>query len=83
MKATFRNVIIKEIIEDAISNGGIILGNTKDVKFKKGIVQAIGDEVKNVIEGDIVHYDGYRASRIDLDGDYLFVCQYEDIVIVE
>ena len=51
--------------------------------MKGFLLKRFGDEVKNVIEGDIVHYDGHRASRIDLDGDYLFVCQYEDIVIVE
>jgi len=83
MKATEYNVIIKEIIENKQSSGGIFLGDTKDVKFKRGEVLAVGDKVKNVVEGDIVHYDGYRASDIDYKGDRLQVLTYELVVIVE
>lgn len=83
MKATEYNVIIKEIIESKVSKGGIVMGNTKDVKFKRGEVLAVGDKVKNVNKGDIVHYDGYRASPIDYEGGKLQVLTYELIVIVE
>lgn len=83
MKATEYNVIIEEIIETKTSEGGIILGDTKDVKFKRGKVLAVGDKVKNVVDGDIVHYDGYRASIIDYKGKKLQVLTYDLVVIVE
>ncbi len=83
MKATEYNVIIEEIIEPKTSEGGILLGDTKDVKFKKGKVLAVGNKVENVNIGDTVHYDGYRASIIDYKGKKLQVLTYELIVIVE
>lgn len=83
MKATEYNLIIKEIKETKESKGGIVIGNTRDVKFKKGEVLAIGDKVANVNKGDVVHYDGYRASDIDYKGERLQVLTYDLVVIVE
>lgn len=83
MKATEYNLIIKEIIETKESKGGIIMGNTRDVKFKRGEVLAVGDKVANVDVGNVVHYDGYRASDIDYKGERLQVLTYDLVVIVE
>lgn len=83
MKCTGFNTIIKEIPEEAVSTGGIFLGETKDVKYKRGTVIAFGDQTKNVSVDDIVWFDGYRASDITYKGDYFKVLRYEDIVIIE
>lgn len=83
MKATHLNVIIKEIKEEQMSASGLIMGNTRDVKFKKGEVIAFGDKVENVSVGDVVHFDGYRGSVINLKGEEYIVCTYDLIVIVE
>ena len=83
MKCTGFNTIIKEIPEEAVSTGGIFLGETKDVKYKRGTVIAFGDQTKNVSVDDIVWFDGYRASHITYKGDYFKVLRYEDIVIIE
>ncbi len=83
MKTTERKVLVKEIQEELKSSGGIILDRGQTSKFKKGTVLSVGDVVKNVKEGDVVHYDGYRASDIIYKGDTLKVLEYGDIVIVE
>lgn len=83
MKATEYNVIIKEIKEGKVSKGGIHMGKTKDVKFKRGEVLAVGDKVANVDVGNVVHYDGYRASGLDYKGERLQVLTYDLVVIVE
>lgn len=83
MKCTGYNVIMKEIVEDAVSSGGIFLGETKDVKYKRGEVIAFGDLTKNVCVGDIVWFDGYRSSDITYKGEYYKILRYEDVVIIE
>jgi len=83
MKATFRNVIIKEIVEDMISSGGLFLGEGKDVKFSRGEILGFGDMAHNLTVGDFVRFDKHKASRIIYCGDELLITDYENIVIVE
>jgi co-chaperonin GroES (HSP10) len=83
MRATFRNVIVKELVDENKSTGGIFLGETKDNKFSRGEVVCVGDEVKHVEENDVIWFDKFRGSPINYKGIEYMVITYENVVIVE
>lgn len=67
------------------TEGGIIIpasvnSNSEKARTKWAEVKLVGNEVKNIKEGDVVLYDMYSATGIHVDGvDYIIVRE-EDLV---
>lgn len=60
--------------------GGIYIPDAAKEKPQKGKIEAIGGEVKNLKVGDLVLFDKYSGSKINMDGtDYLIVKE-EDVL---
>jgi len=60
--------------------GGIYIPEAAKEKPQKGIIEAVGGEVKSLKVGDLVLFDKYSGSKINMDGtDYLIVKE-EDIL---
>jgi co-chaperonin GroES (HSP10) len=83
MKAMYRNVILKEIKEEVKSSGGILLGDSKDVKFSKGEVLSVGSDVVGIKTNDIITYDKYRGNVIRYNKEDLIVVDFSDVYMVE
>lgn len=83
MKVVLSNILVKEIKEDVKSSSGIILGNGSDVKFHRGVIEAVGENIDKVKPGDVVHFDRHRIYPINYNGQEYLVMNYENIVIVE
>jgi co-chaperonin GroES (HSP10) len=83
MRVVLSNILVKEIKEDIKSSGGIILGNGSDVKFRRGIIEAVGENIDKVKVGDTIHFDRHRIYPINYEGQEYLVMNYENIVIVE
>jgi len=60
--------------------GGIYIPEAAKEKPQKGRIEAVGSEVKNLKPGDLVLFDKYSGSKINMDGtDYLIVKE-EDVL---
>lgn len=86
MKAIGRNIVLKKNKEDTVSktDGGLLLTNSQrvDVRYKKGEVLYIGEEVKGINAGDIIYYDKNASHRLEVDKEVFAVITYNDIVAV-
>jgi len=85
MKAIGSYIIItpeKEVAKK--TKGGLLLNhqNREDLRYKKAIIENIGDEVKGVNLGDTVYYDVAASNYIDIEGSLYTVIKEQDIIIV-
>lgn len=60
--------------------GGIYLPDTAKEKPQKGKVEAVGSEVKEVKVGDVVLFDKYSGSKINIEGTEYLILKEEDIL---
>lgn len=83
MRVVSKNLMIKEIKEDIKSESGLILGDGKDIKFSRGTVVSVGEDIDKVFVGDIVRFDRHRTYPIIYNGTEYMIMDYGNIVIVE
>ena len=85
MKAINYYIVVEKIKEKPKSDSGFVLTETQDedVRYLKGRVISVGDQVNGIIEGDIVHYDKHAGHGIEFNGNLYLVIKHGDIVIVE
>ncbi|MEW6410681.1 MAG: co-chaperone GroES [Nitrospirota bacterium] len=77
-------VFIKYSQEEEKTPGGIYVPDTAKEKPQKGIVEAVGSEVKEVKVGDKVLFDKYSGSKIKIDDvDYLILKEEEILGIIQ
>lgn len=60
--------------------GGIYVPDVAKEKPQRGIVEAVGSEVKEVKVGDIVLFDKYSGSKIKLNDVEYLIIKEEDIL---
>jgi chaperonin GroES len=64
--------------------GGIYIPEAAKEKPQKGKIEAVGGEVKNLKVGDVILFDKYSGSKINMDGtDYLIVKEEDVLGIFE
>ena len=85
MQAVNFYVIIDKIKEAPKKVGGLELTEKQntDVRYLKGKVVSVGDQVPNVKKGDLVRYDKHAGHGIEWDGKLFFVIKAMDIVLIE
>jgi co-chaperonin GroES (HSP10) len=85
MQAINYYVIIDKIKEAPKKVGGLELTESqdKDVRYLKGKVISVGDQVPVVKKDDIVRYDKHAGHGIQYDDTLYYVIKVSDIVIVE
>jgi co-chaperonin GroES (HSP10) len=85
MQAVNFYVIIDKIKEAPKKVGGLELTEKQntDVRYLKGKVVSVGDQVSNVKEGDLVRYDKHAGHGIEWDNKLFFVIKAMDIVLIE
>ncbi len=62
------------------TSGGLYIPDNAKEKPQKGKVEAVGSEVKNVAVGDVILFDKYSGSKINLDGEDYLILKEEDIL---
>jgi len=66
------------------TSGGLYIPDAAKEKPQRGAIEAIGSDVKGVKVGDVVLFDKYSGSKINLDGKEYLILKEEDILgIVE
>ena len=85
MQAVNFSVIIDKIKEAPKKVGGLELTEKQntDVRYLKGEVISVGDQVPNLKKGDIVRYDKHAGHGIEWNEKLLFVIKAMDIVLIE
>jgi co-chaperonin GroES (HSP10) len=85
MKVIGKNLLVKEIVQDVKTKSGLILGDGNDIKFHKGAVVNIGEDISKDLlqEGDIVWFDRHRTYPIVYEGVEYLVFDYYNVIIIE
>lgn len=61
---------------------GIIIPQTAQEKTQIGVVEAIGDEVKNIKVGDKIMHDKYAGTSVKKDGSEYLILNLKDVLAV-
>ena len=85
MKAINHFVIIDKIKEEPSKVGGLELTEkqNKDVRYVKGRVISIGDQIDILQDGDLVRYDKHAGHGIEWNDHLYYVLKISDIVLIE
>ena len=84
MKPLFDKVIIKPDEVAGVSKGGIIIpDNAKERATQRGVITAIGIEVKDCEVGDRVIFGKFSGSEFEADKTTFLVMKEEDILAKE
>jgi len=60
--------------------GGIYVPDTAKEKPQKGKVEAVGPEVKELKVGNMVFFDRYSGSKVNIDNTEYLIIKEEDIL---
>ncbi len=75
-------VLLKPILEEEKTKGGIYIPESARENNKKGKVIAVGklkDKESELKENDIVLYSGYSNEEFELEGEKYVIVDYKDI----
>jgi co-chaperonin GroES (HSP10) len=85
MKAVSYYLVVDKIKEKPKSTSGFIMteSQSEDIRYLKGEVISVGENISTVKEGDIVWYDKHAGHGIEFNDKYYYVIKYSDVVILE
>jgi len=77
-------VFVKYSEEGEKTAGGLYIPESAKEKPQKGVVEAVGSEVKEIKVGNTVLFDKYSGSKVNIDNvEYLIVKEEDILGIVE
>jgi co-chaperonin GroES (HSP10) len=84
MKAVNYYIVVDKIKEEPKSTSGFILSENQnqDIRYSKGKVVGVGENVNTIKQDDIVWYDKHAGHGIEFNGNYYYVIKYTDVVII-
>ncbi len=85
MKAVGKYIVITEVKEiSKTTDGGLILGEEQreDIRYRKGDIVSIGDDVGGVNISDEIYYDRHAGFYVEVDSKVYIVIKEQDVVIV-
>jgi len=81
VKPLGNRVLLKVIMEEEKSSGGIYIPATAQEKTQEGTVIAIGDSDEITVKAnDKVIYDKYAGTQIKISGDDHLIVKMEDVI---
>jgi co-chaperonin GroES (HSP10) len=85
MKAINHFVIVDKIKEAPKKVGGLELTEKQnnDVRYIKGEIVSVGDQITMLKPGDIVRYDKHAGHGIEWKDSLYYVLKISDIVLIE
>lgn len=83
MKAIGSFVVIETQKEEIKTKGGLILteANEMNLRYKLAKIVSVGDEVKDLSDGDMIYYDSAAGSDIRIDGKKYVVVHERQVVV--
>ena len=85
MKAINSFLVVDKIKEKPKPQKGLILTESQadDIRYLRGKVISVGDQIKGTKENDTVWYDKNAGHGIEFNSSYFYVIKHGDVVIVE
>ena len=84
VKPLKERLFVKFSQEEEKTVGGLFIPDSAKEKPQKGVVEAVGSEVKDVKVGDTVLFDKYSGSKVNIDEvEYLIVKEEDILGVVE
>jgi co-chaperonin GroES (HSP10) len=84
MKPIGKYIVINEIQEEVSTESGILLTaeDTKDLRYKKGVVVMPGTEVIVVSAAEEIYYDSRAGYKMVINGSQHTIISESDVVVV-
>ena len=84
MKAVNKYIIIDQIIEEVKSSSGLIISGVEvdDMRYGKGTIVSVGNEVIAVTEGQTIYFDKRAGHQVRLEGKVYGIIKDSDVVVV-
>lgn len=83
LKPLHDRVIVYVQKEESVSKGGIIIPESSIGKTTQGAVMAVGDDPKiKVKAGDVVLFEKYAGTTVEIEGQERLVIKSADILAV-
>ena len=73
-------VFVKYSDEAERTAGGIYIPESAKEKPQKGVIEAVGSEVKEIKVGDTILFDKYSGSKVNIDNNEYLIIKEEDIL---
>ncbi|RPI36815.1 MAG: co-chaperone GroES [Nitrospiraceae bacterium] len=73
-------VFVKYSAEAEKTAGGLYIPESAKEKPQKGVIEAVGSEVKEIKVGDTILFDKYSGSKINIDNNEYLIIKEEDIL---
>ena len=73
-------VFVKYSEEAEKTAGGIYIPESAKEKPQKGVIEAVGSEVKEIKVGDTILFDKYSGSKVNIDNNEYLIIKEEDIL---
>jgi chaperonin GroES len=73
-------IFVKYMEEVERTAGGIFIPDAAKEKPQRGKVEAVGKEVKEVKVGDVVLFDKYSGSKINIDNEDFLIVKEEEVL---
>ena len=73
-------VFVKYSEEAERTAGGLYIPESAKEKPQKGVIEAVGSEVKEIKVGDTILFDKYSGSKINIDNNEYLIIKEEDIL---
>ena len=75
-------VIIELIEKETATASGIVLSSADPSEANRGKVIAVGQEVLDVVVGDVILANWNKATKSKVDQDEFYIIKEEDIIAV-
>ena len=84
MRAVNNYIIISEPVEEKKTSTGLLLtvDQSDEMRYGKGTVEEVGDEVTVVKKGDMIYFDKRQGHQVRLEGVLYGVIREPDVVVI-
>jgi len=76
-------VVVKPLVKEEITRGGIHIPDSAKKKPSEGIVVAVGpgkEKPLTIIADDRVLFNKYSGTEVEIDGEYYIIMREDDIL---
>lgn len=84
MKVIGNNILIVPQEEETKTKGGLLMSasDTKELRYKKATVVAVGDLATGIRPGNFIYFDKAAGHGIRVNEDMYTVIRLQDVVVV-
>jgi co-chaperonin GroES (HSP10) len=84
MRVIGQNILVVPQEEETKTKGGLLMSasDTKELRYKKATVAAVGSESGGIMPGNFIYFDKAAGHSIRVNDDLYTVITVRDVVVV-